>query len=189
VDGHLREAGRLTRAYDATSLNRPWIRPGKGGCDMRKITPCLWFDNQAEEAANFYVSVFKNSKMGSIARFGDAGPGPKGSVMVGSFELDGQRFAALNGGPAFDFTEAISFIVHCETQDEVDTMWGRLCEGGKPGQCAWLKDKFGVSWQIVPNVLPELLADPDPRRSKRVMEAMFQKKKIDIAKLRQAYEG
>jgi predicted 3-demethylubiquinone-9 3-methyltransferase (glyoxalase superfamily) len=156
---------------------------------MQKITPFLWFDHQAEEAMNHYVSIFRNSKVGKILRYGDAGPGPKGSVMVASFELEGQQFAALNGGPQFKFTEAISFVVNCETQAEVDELWDKLSEDGQPQQCGWLKDKFGLSWQIVPSVLIELMSDPDPERSRRVTEAMMQMTKIDIAKLRQAYEA
>ena len=132
---------------------------------MQKITPFLWFDNEAEEAMNFYVSIFKNSKAGKVARYGDAGPGPKGSVMTASFELEGQQFIALNGGPHFKFTEAISFVVNCETQEEVDEFWEKLAEGGETQQCGWLKDKFGLSWQIVPTVLIELIDDPD--RGKR----------------------
>jgi predicted 3-demethylubiquinone-9 3-methyltransferase (glyoxalase superfamily) len=156
---------------------------------MQKISPFLWFDNEAEEAMNFYVSVFKNSKVGNLTRYGDAGPGPKGSVMTASFELEGQQFTALNGGPHFKFTEAISFAVSCETQEEVDEFWDKLSEGGQTQQCGWLKDKFGLSWQIIPSVLIELMSDSDPQKSKRVMEAMLQMTKIDIAKLRQAYEG
>jgi predicted 3-demethylubiquinone-9 3-methyltransferase (glyoxalase superfamily) len=156
---------------------------------MQKITPFLWFDDQAEEAMNFYASTFKNSKVGGVTRYGEAGPGPKGSVMTASFELEGQQFTALNGGPRFKFTEAVSFVVSCETQDEVDELWERLSEGGQTQQCGWLKDKFGLSWQIVPIALMELMSDPDPNRSRRVMEAMLQMTKIDIAKLRQAYEG
>jgi predicted 3-demethylubiquinone-9 3-methyltransferase (glyoxalase superfamily) len=156
---------------------------------MQKISPFLWFDNQAEEAMHFYVSIFKNSKTGNVTRYGDAGPGPKGSVMTASFELEGQQFTALNGGPHFKFTEAISFVVDCKTQDEVDELWDRLSEGGQTQQCGWLKDKFGLSWQIVPSVLMELINDPDPQKSKRVTEAMLQMTNIDIAKLRQAYEG
>jgi predicted 3-demethylubiquinone-9 3-methyltransferase (glyoxalase superfamily) len=156
---------------------------------MQKIAPFLWFDNQAEEAMNFYVGVFKNSKVGNVTRYGDAGPGPKGSVMTASFELEGQQFTALNGGPRFRFTEAISFVVSCKTQEEVDEIWESLSAGGQIQQCGWLKDKFGLSWQIVPVVLIELLSDPDPERSRRVMEAMLQMTKIDIAKLRQASEG
>lgn len=156
---------------------------------MQKITPFLWFDNQAEEAANFYVSIFKNSKIGAISRYGDAGPGPKGSVMVVSFELDGQRFSALNGGPHFKFTEAISFIVDCKSQQEVDDLWDKLSAGGSTQQCGWLKDKYGLSWQIIPSALMELMSDPDPEKSKRVMQAMLQMTKIDIAKLRRAHAG
>jgi predicted 3-demethylubiquinone-9 3-methyltransferase (glyoxalase superfamily) len=156
---------------------------------MQKISPFLWFDNQAEDAMNFYVSIFKNSKVGDITRYGDTGPGPKGSVMTASFELEGQQFTALNGGPHFKFTEAISFVVSCKTQEEVDALWERLSEGGEIQQCGWLKDKFGLSWQITPVALMELMNDPDPERSRRVMEAMLQMTKIDIAKLRQAYEG
>jgi predicted 3-demethylubiquinone-9 3-methyltransferase (glyoxalase superfamily) len=156
---------------------------------MQKIIPFLWFDGQAEAAMHFYVSIFKNSKVGNISRYGDAGPGPKGSVMTASFELEGQQFTALNGGPQFKFTEAISFLVSCGDQGEVDELWDELSEGGEKGPCGWLKDKFGVSWQIVPTVLMELLNDPDAKKSRRVMEAMLQMSKIDIAKLRQAYEG
>jgi len=156
---------------------------------MQKIHPFLWFDSQAEEAMNFYVSIFKNSKIGKVVRYGDAGPGPKGSVMTATFELEGQQFTALNGGPHFKFTEAISFVVDCKTQDEVDELWEKLSAGGQPQQCAWLKDKFGLSWQIVPSALVELLSDPDPAKSKRVMEAMMKMTKIDIAKLRQAAQG
>jgi predicted 3-demethylubiquinone-9 3-methyltransferase (glyoxalase superfamily) len=149
---------------------------------MQKITPFLWFDTQAEEAMNFYVSIFKNSKLVRVSRYGDAGPGPKGTVMVGVFELEGQQFMALNGGPQFKFTEAISLLVNCETQAEVDDLWNKLLAGGgAPGQCGWLKDKFGLSWQIVPTALGELMADKDPSKSKRVMEAMLQMTKIDIA--------
>jgi predicted 3-demethylubiquinone-9 3-methyltransferase (glyoxalase superfamily) len=155
---------------------------------MTKITPFLWFDTQAEEAARFYVSIFKNSKIVSVARYGDAGPGPKGSVMTVAFELDGQPFIALNGGPHFKFTEAISFSVDCKTQQEVDEFWGKLSAGGEESQCGWLKDKFGLSWQINPSVLGKMLSDPDPRKSKRVMEAMLKMKKIDIEVLKQAYE-
>jgi len=154
----------------------------------QKITPFLWFDNQAEEAVNFYVSIFKNSKVTNISRYGEAGPGPKGTVMTASFELEGQEFMALNGGPEYKFTEAISFFVNCETQEEVDKLWEKLSEGGEKGPCGWLKDKYGVSWQIVPTVLGEMLSDPDPEKSKRVMQAMLQMKKIDINALRQAYE-
>ena len=154
------------------------------------ITPFLWFDGQAEEAANFYVAIFPNSRIAATTRYGDAGPGPKGSVMTIGFELDGQSFTGLNGGPVFKFTEAMSLVVHCETQAEVDHYWERLtADGGKPNQCAWLKDKFGVSWQIVPNALIALLQDKDPAKSTRVMHAMLQMTKIDIAALQAAHRG
>jgi predicted 3-demethylubiquinone-9 3-methyltransferase (glyoxalase superfamily) len=156
---------------------------------MQKIHPFLWFDSQAEEAMNFYVSIFKNSKAGKIVRYGDAGPGPKGSVMTATFELEGQQFTALNGGPHFKFTEAISFVVDCKSQEEVDEFWEKLSAGGEPGHGGWLKDKFGLSWQIVPSVLMELLGDPDPEKSQRVMAAMLKMAKIDIAKLREAHQG
>lgn len=156
---------------------------------MQKVTPFLWFDGKAEEAMNFYVSIFKNSKIGKVVRYGDAGPGPKGSVMTATFELEGQQFTALNGGPHFKFTEAISFVVDCKSQEEVDELWEKLSAGGEPGHCAWLKDKFGLSWQIVPSVLVELLSNPDPAKSKRVMAAMLKMTKIDIAKLKQAAQG
>ena len=155
---------------------------------MQKITPFLWFENQAEEAMNFYVSIFKNSKRGRISRYGEAGPGPKGTVMVATFQLEGQEFIALNGGPHFKFTEAISLVVSCETQDEVDAFWEKLSEGGAKGQCGWLKDKYGLSWQIVPTVLGELMSGPDPEKSKKVMTAMLQMKKLDISGLKRAYD-
>jgi predicted 3-demethylubiquinone-9 3-methyltransferase (glyoxalase superfamily) len=155
----------------------------------QKITPFLWFDNNAEEAVNFYTSIFKNSKISTVTRYGDAGPGPKGSVMTIAFELDGMKFAALNGGPVFKFTEAISLVVNCDTQQEVDEFWKRLTDGGQEVQCGWLKDKFGLSWQIVPTAMLTLLQDPDPEKSKRVMTAMFQMKKLDLAVLKKAYEG
>ena len=155
---------------------------------MQKITPFLWFDGQAEEAAKFYVSIFKNSKIVTIARYGEAGPGPKGSVMTVVFQLDGQEFIALNGGPQFRFTEAISFSVDCKTQGEVDRFWAKLSEGGAELPCGWLKDKYGLSWQINPTVLGEMLSDSDPKKSRRVMEAMLQMKKLDIKGLKQAYE-
>ena len=155
---------------------------------MQKITPFLWFNDQAEEAMNFYTSIFKNSKIGSVSRYGEGGPGPQGSVMTATFELDGQEFMALNGGPLFTFTEAISFFVNCETQAEVDELWEKLTEGGEEAQCGWLKDKYGLSWQIVPSALGELLNDPDAEKAGRVMNAMLQMKKIDVAGLRAAYE-
>jgi predicted 3-demethylubiquinone-9 3-methyltransferase (glyoxalase superfamily) len=156
---------------------------------MQKITPCLWFNDNAEEAVRFYTSIFKRSKIGSISRYGDAGPGPKGTVMSASFQLEGQDFMALNGGPMFTFSPAISFFVNCETQAEVDELWNKLSEGGEKQPCGWLKDKFGVSWQIIPSVLVPMLGDKDPEKSKRVMNAMLQMGKLDIDKLKQAYEG
>jgi predicted 3-demethylubiquinone-9 3-methyltransferase (glyoxalase superfamily) len=155
---------------------------------MPKITPFLWFDNQAEEAAQFYVSTFKNSKIVGVTRYGEAGPGPRGSVMTVTFELGGQQFIALNGGPHFKFTEAISLSVDCKTQEEVDEFWKRLSAGGEEGQCGWLKDRYGLSWQVNPSILGEMLSDPDPEKSKRVMAAMLKMKKIDIGRLKQAYD-
>ena len=154
---------------------------------MQKITPFLWFDDGAEEAVNFYVSLFPDSRIVSLTHYGDAGPGPRGRVMTATFELAGQRFIALNGGPQFRFTEAVSFLVNCETQAELDALWSKLLQGGQPQQCGWLKDRFGLSWQIVPTVLGEMLRDPDPERSKRVMEAMLRMVKLDIQALRRAY--
>lgn len=153
---------------------------------MQKITPFLWFDANAEEAANFYVSVFKNSKILNVARYSDAGPGPKGSVMTVAFELNGLEFVALNAGPTFKFTEAISFVVNCETQEEVDYYWERLSEGGEKSRCGWLKDQFGLSWQVTPTILGKLMADKDPEKSKRVMETMLQMDKLDIEPLLRA---
>jgi predicted 3-demethylubiquinone-9 3-methyltransferase (glyoxalase superfamily) len=153
---------------------------------MNKITPCLWFDTEGEEAAKFYTSVFPNSRIVHVARYGSAGPRPEGTVMTVSFELDGQKFLALNGGPEFTFSEAISFQVDCENQEEVDAYWSKLSAGGEEDPCGWLKDKFGLSWQIVPTVLPELLGDPDPEKSQRVMRAMLKMKKIEIEALEQA---
>ena len=155
---------------------------------MQKITPFLWFDDKAEEAMNFYVSIFKNSKRGRISRYGEAGPGPKGTVMVATFQLEGQDFMALNGGPHFKFTEAISLVVNCESQDEVDAFWEKLSEGGSKGQCGWLKDKYGLSWQVVPTALGKLMSDPNPEKSKRVMTAMLKMTKMDIQGLQQAYD-
>ena len=162
---------------------------------VRRIAPCLWFDNQAEEAAKFYTSIFKNSRIGRIARYGEVGHeihGKKpGTVMTVEFELEGQPFTGLNGGPNFQFNEAISFQVMCETQEEVDYYWDKLSEGGAPKaqQCGWLKDKFGVSWQVVPEMVAELVADPDAENSQRAMQALFQMKKLDIAELKRAYAG
>lgn len=158
---------------------------------MQKITPFLWFDNNAEEAANFYIGIFKNSKILNITtRYGEAGPGPRGSVMTISFQLEGQEFIALNGGPHFKFTEAISLMVNCQSQEEVDVLWDKLTAGGgQPVDCGWLKDKFGLSWQITPTVLLEMVGDKDPAKSKRVMEAMMKMKKLDIAALKRAYDG
>jgi predicted 3-demethylubiquinone-9 3-methyltransferase (glyoxalase superfamily) len=153
---------------------------------MSKITPFLWFNNNAEEAMNFYCSIFKNAKVGKVSRYGDAGPGPKGTVMSATFELDGQEFFALNGGPLFPFTEAVSFYVKCETQAEVDYYWEKLLAGGKPSQCGWLKDRFGLSWQIVPNRLGELLGDKDPKRANAAMRAMLKMSKLVIADLEKA---
>ncbi len=155
---------------------------------MQKISPFLWFDNQAEEAANFYVSIFKNSKIGTVRRYGEAGPGPKGGVMAVTFQLEGQAFTALNGGPQFTFSPAISFLVNCEAQQEVDALWEKLAEGGRKDRCGWLKDKYGVSWQIIPTALGKLMSDPDPEKSARVMKAMLQMDKIDIKRLQQAYQ-
>ncbi len=156
---------------------------------MPTISPFLWFDTRAEEAANLYVSIFKNSRVLSVSRYGEAGPGPAGSVMTVSFELDGQHFIALNGGPLFHFSEAISFTVNCESQQDVDHYWSKLSAGGEESQCGWLKDKFGLSWQITPSILGVLLSDPDPQKAKRVMQAMLQMKKMDIAALQRAHEG
>jgi predicted 3-demethylubiquinone-9 3-methyltransferase (glyoxalase superfamily) len=153
---------------------------------VQKITPFLWFDTQAEEAAKFYTSIFPNSRIVTVARYGEAGPGPRDSVMTVVFELDGERMIALNGGPQFKFTEAISLSVDCNTQEEVDHYWTRLSQGGQESMCGWLKDKYGLSWQVNPTILGELLADPDPKKAKRVMEAMLKMKKIDIAALKRA---
>ena len=154
---------------------------------MQKITPFLWFNGNAEEAVNFYVSIFKHSAVLSLSRYGDAGPGPKGTIMSATFQLEGQKFYALNGGPEYAFTPAISLFVDCETQQEVDELWTKLSEGGEPGRCGWLKDRFGLSWQIIPTALGKLLSDKDPRKAGRVMQAMLQMSKIDIQGLQQAY--
>ncbi|MDH6230575.1 putative 3-demethylubiquinone-9 3-methyltransferase (glyoxalase superfamily) [Mesorhizobium soli] len=157
---------------------------------MQKITPFLWFDNQAEEAAKFYTSIFKNSKIGAIARMAEGGPGPAGSVLTVEFELDGLSFVALNGGPMFKFTEAVSMQIACETQEEVDSFWSKLtADGGQPGQCGWLKDRFGLSWQVTPTALPRLLKQPDAQKAGRVMQAIMQMTKIDIAELERAAAG
>lgn len=156
----------------------------------QKITPFLWFDNKAEEAAQFYTSIFKNSKILQVSRYGDGGPGPKGSVMVVSFQLAGQEFTALNGGPRFTFSEAFSFVVNCENQQEIDEYWSKLTAGGgEESMCGWLKDKFGFSWQIVPAVLGSLMSNKDPKKANRVMEALLKMRKLDIAKLKAAAEG
>jgi predicted 3-demethylubiquinone-9 3-methyltransferase (glyoxalase superfamily) len=159
----------------------------------QKITPFLWFDSQAEEAANFYVSIFKHSRIGAITRYDDEGSKaagrPKGSVMTVEFELDGQKFTALNGGPHFKFTEAISLVVNCDDQKEVDHFWGKLSAGGQEVQCGWLKDRFGLSWQVVPTALIEMLQDKDPEKSKRTMAAMLKMKKLDVDALKRAYDG
>jgi len=156
---------------------------------MQRITPFLWFNHQAEEAMAFYTSIFKSSKIVSVTRYGEGGPGPKGTVMTGTFQLEGQEFFALNGGPQFSYTPAISFFVNCETQPEIDELWEKLSAGGQKERCGWLKDKFGLSWQIVPSVLGPMLQDKDPEKSKRVMTALLQMDRLDIAGLKQAYEG
>ncbi len=156
---------------------------------MPKITPFLWFNNNAEEAMNFYISVFKNSKIGKVSRYPEGSPAPAGSVMTATFQIEGQEFIVLNGGPVFKFTEAISFVVNCETQEEVDEYWEKLtADGGVESQCGWLKDKFGLSWQITPTVLPKLLGDKDREKAGRAMQAMLKMKKIDIGVLQQAYD-
>jgi len=160
---------------------------------QHKITPCLWFDTQAEEAAKFYCSIFKNSMIGKISRYGKAGQDvhhkPPGSVMVVEFELDGQPFVGLNGGPNFKFDEAVSFQIHCDTQEEIDYYWSKLTAGGQEGPCGWLKDKFGLSWQVVPSVIPKMMTDADSAKSDRVMNAFMKMKKLDLATLQRAYEG
>jgi len=155
---------------------------------MQKITPYLWFDNNAEDAINFYISIFKNSKITSVSRYGEGMPMPAGTVMTATFQLEGQEFMALNAGPQFKFTEAISFLVDCKTQAEVDELWAKLTEGGEEQPCGWLKDKFGLSWQIIPTILGELMSDPNPVKSQNVAQAMLQMKKIDIAALQRAYD-
>ncbi|WP_088834053.1 VOC family protein [Paenibacillus tyrfis] len=156
---------------------------------MQKINPFLWFDGKAEEAMNFYTSIFANSKIESVTRYGEGGPGPKGAVMSGTFQLNGQTFMALNGGPQFTFSPAVSFFVNCETQQEIDELWEKLSDGGEPGRCGWLTDKYGLSWQIIPKILGELLQDKDAGKSASVMQAMLQMDKLDIEALKRAYEG
>mgnify|MGYP001328643701 CR=1 FL=1 len=156
---------------------------------IQLITPFLWFDSQAEEAAAFYTSIFPNSKIGKVARYGESGPGPAGSAMTVEFQLNGQPFVGLNGGPMFKFTEAISFVVNCETQREVDTYWEKLSAGGAEVQCGWMKDKFGLSWQIVPTLLARLASDPDPKKAGRVMKAMMKMVKLDMRALQAAYDN
>ena len=156
---------------------------------MQKITTFLWYDNNAEEAANFYVSLFKNSKINGVTRYGDAGPGPAGTVMVVNFVLEGQEFIALNGGPLFKFTEAVSLYVNCETQAEVDELWEKLSAGGSKSRCGWLKDKYGLSWQIVPMILAGMLSDKDPKKVARLTEAFLKMKKLDVEELRKAFDG
>ena len=156
---------------------------------MQKITPCLWFDGTAEEAMNFYTSIFKNSKVEGVTRYGEDGPGPEGSVISGMFVLNGQEFMVLNDRPDSKFTEAVSLFVPCETQQEVDELWEKLSAGGEKGRCGWLKDKFGLSWQIIPTALPEMLQDEDPEKAGRVLQAMLKMDKIDVATLRRAYEN
>jgi predicted 3-demethylubiquinone-9 3-methyltransferase (glyoxalase superfamily) len=157
--------------------------------NTQKITPCLWFDKNAKEAAEFYTSVFKDSSMGDISYYGKNAPLPEGTVLTVTFQLFGQKFMALNGGPEFTFSEAISFVVNCETQEEIDEYWGKLLAGGKPQQCGWLKDKYGLSWQIVPAILDEMMSDKNPEKSDRVMQAILKMIKLDIATLKKAYEG
>jgi predicted 3-demethylubiquinone-9 3-methyltransferase (glyoxalase superfamily) len=156
---------------------------------MNKITPFLWFNDKAEEAMNFYTSIFKNSKKGEIRRYAEGGPGKAGTVMSATFEIDGQTLIAFNGGPHFSFTPAISLFVRCQSQEEVDDIWSKLVQGGKESRCGWLQDQFGLSWQIIPDALGEMLQDKDPAKAKRVMQAMMQMVKIDLAKLKQAYDG
>ncbi len=156
---------------------------------MQKITPFLWFNDNAEEAMNFYTAVFKNSKIVNVRRYGKAGPGKEGAVMTGTFEIEGQEFYVLNGGPHFKFTEAISLFVKCKTQEEVDELWEKLSEDGQKSQCGWLKDKFGLSWQIIPDALGKMLGNPDPEKAARVMQAMMKMTKIDLPKLQEALDG
>jgi predicted 3-demethylubiquinone-9 3-methyltransferase (glyoxalase superfamily) len=181
---------RFRREPEKYAIGKELIPYESGDHDMQKITPFLWFDTQAEEAVNYYVSIFKNSKVVNVTRYGDdaakVSGRPKGSVMTVAFQLDGQPFVALNGGPVFSFTPAISFMVDCKTQEEVDHLWDKLSAGGEQQQCGWLRDKYGVTWQIVPSVLGELMGDPDPAKSQRVMQAMLQMTRLDIKALQQA---
>lgn len=156
---------------------------------MQEITPMLWFDNNAEEAVDFYASIFPQTKIGTILRYSEAGPGPTGSVMTIAFELNGQKFVALNGGPIYKFTPAVSFVVHCETQDEIDMYWGKLSAGGTPNVCGWLQDKFGLSWQVVPNILLRMIEDSDKQRANRAIQAMLNMTKLDIRALQAAYDA
>jgi predicted 3-demethylubiquinone-9 3-methyltransferase (glyoxalase superfamily) len=184
---HFDGARRIAEKRDVQKFTL--YRNAKERNAMQGITPFLWFDGNAEEAAKFYVSIFKNSKIGTVNRYGDHGPGPKGTVMIATFQLDGQNFIALNGGPQFKLTPAISFVVNCETQEEVDHFWEKLSLGGTKQQCGWLQDKFGVSWQIVPTALGKLMSDPDPQKTSRVMGALMKMNKIEIKALQQAYEN
>src|SRR5437667_2801541 len=179
---------RACRPLYKDQPRRYWRQKVNQENHMQKITPFLWFDGNAEEAMNFYVSIFKNSKVLRVTRYGEAEPGPKGTVMSATFQLEGQNFFALNGGPQFSFTPAISFFVNCETQQEVDELWEKLSAGGKKERCGWLKDKYGLSWQVIPTALGEMLGDKDPQKAGRVMQAMMQRGKIDIQGLKQAYD-
>ncbi|RYD58364.1 MAG: VOC family protein [Sphingobacteriales bacterium] len=156
---------------------------------MQKITPFLWFDNNAEEAIQLYTSLFKNSKVKDIVRYGPMGPGPEGSVMTASFEIEGQEFAVINGGPMYKFTEAVSFVIHCDSQEEVDLYWNKLSEGGQEQMCGWLKDRFGLSWQIIPRAMIQMFKDKDGKRAQRAMQAMMKMRKIDIPALQRAFDG
>jgi predicted 3-demethylubiquinone-9 3-methyltransferase (glyoxalase superfamily) len=182
--------GLEAAAKDCLTYQDGNAKPSKERDFMQKLSTCLWFDGKAEEAVNFYTSIFKNSKKGKISRYGEGAPMPKGTVMVATFELLGHEFMALNGGPQFSFTPAISLVVHCDTQEEIDEYWKKLIEGGgEEVQCGWLKDKYGISWQIVPAILGDLMSDKDATKTQRVMQALLQMKKLDIQKLRQAKNG
>jgi predicted 3-demethylubiquinone-9 3-methyltransferase (glyoxalase superfamily) len=193
VCGHVRSVAtrgdQLSMSDRSTTMAAPTRCASRKEPAVQKIVPSLWFDTQAEEAADFYVSIFENSRIVEVARYGSAGPRPEGTVMTVDFELAGQRFNALNGGPDFTFTEATSLIVNCETQDEVDRLWETLSQGGEPGPCGWIKDRFGFSWQIVPIALGEMLSDPDHVKAQRAMAAMLQMSKIDVDALGRAFEG